>query len=74
MQAETTSADSKIPPPGPADCNAIGVKCPKCGAAMREKNRRGNFFWGCSEFPNCRGTREMSFSDNSKGENCEQSK
>ena len=33
--------------------------CPKCGSAMvRRSNRRaGNQFWGCKQFPACRGTR-----------------
>lgn len=33
--------------------------CPKCGSEMvRRSNRRdGNQFWGCSQFPSCRGTR-----------------
>ena len=33
--------------------------CPKCGLGMvRRSNRRdGNQFWGCKQFPACRGTR-----------------
>ncbi|WP_170367822.1 nuclease-related domain-containing protein [Ruegeria arenilitoris] len=38
----------------------IGRSCPRCGANMVERtNRRtGNAFWGCVEFPKCRGTRK----------------
>jgi len=39
--------------------------CPKCGKAMvlrtaRQGGRSGNQFYGCSSFPNCRGTRSKS--------------
>ncbi|MGC2605735.1 MAG: type I DNA topoisomerase, partial [Silvibacterium sp.] len=35
--------------------NTIGVKCPKCleGDIVEKKARRGNFFYGCSEYPKC---------------------
>ena len=31
--------------------------CPKCGGSMvhRQNRQNGDFFWGCSRFPNCRG-------------------
>ncbi|MEK6208932.1 MAG: topoisomerase DNA-binding C4 zinc finger domain-containing protein [Pseudomonadota bacterium] len=37
-------------------------KCPKCGAAMVKKVAKAGAnvdqaFWGCSNFPKCRGTR-----------------
>lgn len=33
--------------------------CPECGDPMRLRANRetGESFWGCSDFPNCRGTR-----------------
>lgn len=36
--------------------------CPKCGSAMRRRTARrggraGRQFWGCSRYPDCRGTR-----------------
>jgi ssDNA-binding Zn-finger/Zn-ribbon topoisomerase 1 len=36
------------------------MKCPKCGAEMRERKRRsdGHPFMGCSKYPACDGTRE----------------
>lgn len=39
--------------------------CPKCGSDMikrkvRKGEKAGQLFWGCSEFPTCRGTREIS--------------
>jgi DNA topoisomerase-1 len=35
--------------------NTIGVKCPKChdGDIVEKKARRGNIFYGCSEYPKC---------------------
>ena len=35
--------------------NLIGVKCPKCdaGEIVEKKARRGNFFYGCNQYPKC---------------------
>ena len=35
--------------------NYIGVKCPECktGDLAEKKARRGNFFYGCSNYPKC---------------------
>ena len=47
--------------------------CPLCGKAMRKRTagkgpRAGQSFWGCSGYPECRGTRELSDkSDKSDG-------
>jgi hypothetical protein len=31
--------------------------CPKCRRAMvKRRSKSGSKFWGCSEFPSCRGT------------------
>lgn len=40
------------------------VVCPSCGSGMRLRTARrglnsGSRFWGCSRFPNCRGTRQV---------------
>jgi len=33
--------------------------CPECDAKMVvRKNREGRSFWGCPNFPHCRGTRD----------------
>jgi four helix bundle suffix protein len=45
--------------------------CPDCGKAMalrtaRQGKRTGSRFWGCTGFPECRGTREFERSDVSK--------
>lgn len=47
--------------------------CPLCGKAMRQRTaskgpRAGQSFWGCSGYPECKGTREMEMrSDRSDG-------
>ena len=35
--------------------------CPKCGALMQLRQGRngGGRFWGCTDFPRCRGTRDL---------------
>ena len=35
------------------------VKCPRCGTAMvtRSNRKTGEAFWGCQDYPRCRGTR-----------------
>lgn len=53
--ADPTSRRSDDPsqPPAPA--------CPQCGKAMRRRTPRGggDAFWGCSDFPRCKATREI---------------
>lgn len=39
-------------------------RCPQCGKPMLKKmvkkgSRQGDFFWGCSDYPHCTGTRRM---------------
>jgi ssDNA-binding Zn-finger/Zn-ribbon topoisomerase 1 len=35
------------------------VKCPECGGPMvsRANHESGQRFWGCREYPKCKGTR-----------------
>jgi len=37
------------------------TKCPRCGSKMIERTNRktGQTFFGCSRYPNCRGTRQV---------------
>jgi DNA-binding helix-hairpin-helix protein with protein kinase domain len=49
-------------PPSRHSPNNAGVSCPICGAGMvrrlaRQGRRRGQHFWGCSNWPSCTGTR-----------------
>jgi len=41
------------------------MKCPKCGAEMREKSGRYGRFLGCSNWPRCNGARDLKPTDNS---------
>jgi hypothetical protein len=38
------------------DVQGTGPKCPKCGSNMRLRNGKRGEFWGCLEYPQCRGT------------------
>lgn len=56
------STPSYRPPPAPS-ASSGGVLCPRCGSRMvrrtaRKGRRAGNQFWGCSRYPNCKGTRQ----------------
>lgn len=35
------------------------IKCPKCGAEMVKRSGKFGEFYGCSDFPRCRGTRKI---------------
>ena len=41
------------------------MKCPKCGAVMREKSGRYGRFLGCPNWPRCNGTRDLMSTNNS---------
>ena len=50
------------PSPAPTSPHTSAVTCPICHAAMVRRKARmgrgaGKYFWGCSRFPTCRGTR-----------------
>jgi four helix bundle suffix protein len=34
-------------------------ECPQCGKPMRQRKSAKGDFWGCSAFPDCKGTRPM---------------
>lgn len=36
-----------------------GPECPSCGKAMRRRKSAKGPFWGCSAFPECKGTRPI---------------
>lgn len=38
----------------------VTLKCPKCGSPMQERYNKssGEMFYGCTQFPDCRGTRQ----------------
>lgn len=45
-----SGADPEDAPPGP---------CPTCGAELFLKNWRGGAFYGCTNFPRCKGSRDL---------------
>jgi Predicted endonuclease distantly related to archaeal Holliday junction resolvase and Mrr-like restriction enzymes len=57
--ADTAPAATRREPAG-----TISPACPKCGGAMvkrvaRQGSNAGNEFWGCSQFPACKGVRGL---------------
>jgi hypothetical protein len=38
---------------------SAGPPCPRCGSPMRERSGKRGPFWGCSTYPDCRGTRPL---------------
>lgn len=42
-----------------ANTEEAGPDCPKCGKPMRRRRSAKGEFWGCSSYPECRGTRSL---------------
>lgn len=58
-----TSGKIVVPPPLP-ERDHLMPNCPNCGSAMKLREARrganaGQKFWGCPNFPKCRGTRNL---------------
>jgi ssDNA-binding Zn-finger/Zn-ribbon topoisomerase 1 len=34
------------------------IKCPECGGKMIPRNGKYGKFWGCNNYPDCKGTRD----------------
>lgn len=34
------------------------VKCPECSGEMVSRKGQYGVFWGCKDYPNCKGTRD----------------
>ena len=56
----------------PSDRSEKQLACPLCGKPMvlrtaRKGGRAGSQFWGCSGYPECKGTRTVNSSDGSVG-------
>jgi four helix bundle suffix protein len=49
LTARRVEARDKVNPPSPA--------CPLCSKSMRRRKSAKGDFWGCSSFPDCKGTR-----------------
>jgi restriction system protein len=53
-----------IAPPAKAEPDHLAPDCPRCGSAMVVREAKqgayaGQNFWGCPNFPKCRGTRNL---------------
>ena len=35
------------------------IHCPQCNAPMVKRQSQHGAFWGCSRYPNCKGTRKI---------------
>lgn len=58
----TAPVSHRRPPAQPSVSATATPNCPQCGSVMRRRTARrgarvGKQFWGCSRYPNCRGTR-----------------
>ena len=51
LTAKRIEVREKDSPPSP--------QCPKCGKPMRQRNSVKGRFWGCSAFPDCKGTKPV---------------
>lgn len=40
------------------DPSLENVKCPECDGPMLSRTGKYGVFWGCKNFPECRGTRD----------------
>ena len=48
------------PPTPPCGTATSGVPtCPRCGSPMHRRSGRYGQFWGCSQYPRCKGTRNI---------------
>lgn len=52
------------PPLRPAGTQTVTPKCPRCGSPMIKRlasrgRNAGGFFWGCTRYPGCKGTRNI---------------
>jgi len=35
------------------------LKCPDCGGPMKPRESKHGKFWGCANYPKCKGTRDV---------------
>lgn len=50
---------SPTPTPPRATGNTGIPTCPRCSSPMQRRSGRNGQFWGCSQYPRCRGTRNI---------------
>ena len=62
VQSPTFSANVSAPQQAPSQGPIVAPQCPRCCSemALRKNRRSGQTFWGCQNFPRCKGTLENS--------------
>ena len=60
----TSHTTSNQTPTQPATNSSGNPTCPNCGSSMVKRlakrgRNAGNYFWGCSRYPRCKGTRSI---------------
>jgi DNA-binding helix-hairpin-helix protein with protein kinase domain len=55
--ARTSTITTPTPPRITATSST--TPCPRCGSQMRRRSGRYGQFWGCSQYPRCKGTRNI---------------
>ena len=58
QQIEAAKAEKKL------EAEEVSPPCPLCGSEMKKRTAKkgrnaGNKFWGCSQYPNCRGVESL---------------
>mgnify|MGYP001619373266 CR=1 FL=1 len=56
MKERSFEGGSGLPAAG--EGAASGVTCPKCSSPMVQRNGKYGAFWGCTKYPECKGTRK----------------
>jgi len=66
LQSTQTPASTSrnVPTKNNAPSITASVLCPRCGSSMTKRLARkgrnaGHYFWGCSRYPGCKGTRSI---------------
>lgn len=55
----TRAGWSTNPTPPRVTSTSGAPTCPRCRSSMRRRSGRHGMFWGCSQYPSCKGTRKI---------------
>lgn len=55
----TRAGWSTNPTPPRVTSSSGAPTCPRCRSSMRRRSGRHGMFWGCSQYPSCKGTRKI---------------
>jgi restriction system protein len=70
VRAKSSHAEDEPLPRSPSNLSSVratsvqSIACPECGSAMVKRSAKrgsnaGNMFWGCTNYPRCKGTRTL---------------